>query len=215
MNIKIIRSLTVTLLALNVSTLAHAVEAGMYVEAQAGMSNTNNLPINIPTGLDDPLTVYTKPSNTGFGGRIAVGYNYNRYVALELGFTHYGNSTYSPSITTQCNDPQIHENALDIVGKGIYPVGSLGVFAKGGLAVVRLTKAGSLVEGGNCSSSEGITTSARPIAALGVSYDMTQNWVIDLTFSRIFGNGSVQNADMAAIGLSYHFVDKYCGQFLC
>jgi hypothetical protein len=39
--------------------------------------------------------------------------------------------------------------------------------------------------------------------------------VSDISFTRVNGGGNIQTADMIAISFSYHFVDTYCGQFLC
>lgn len=194
---------------------AHAVEAGMYVGGQIGKTNIHNKGRDVQTGTIPP-TVFTTPTNTGFGGRVFVGYNFNPYAALEGGFTYYAPSTYKPSITTNCGNPQIRESAFDVVGKGILPIGSFGAFAKAGVAVIRQSASGTLTSTSisNCGS-EGTTTSVRPTLGVGVSYDLSQNWVVDASISRVMGTSKIENADLIALGVSYHFVDKYCGQFLC
>lgn len=195
---------------------AHAIEAGPYIGGQVGQTNIHNLPRDVQTGTT-PATVRTTPSNTGFGGRVFGGYQFNRYGAVEGGYTYYSPSTYKPNVTTNCGDPQIRESAFDVVGKGILPIGSFGAFAKAGIAVVRQSASGTLTTTTitNCGSEGGTTTSAKATAGVGVSYDINQNLVADLSFTRVFGGGKIQPADLIALGISYHFVDKYCGQFLC
>ena len=39
--------------------------------------------------------------------------------------------------------------------------------------------------------------------------------VVDVSFNRVMAGGIAKNVDFYALGLSYHFVDVYCGQFLC
>jgi opacity protein-like surface antigen len=50
---------------------------------------------------------------------------------------------------------------------------------------------------------------------VGVSYDVTQNWVVDFAYTTFTGGSGIQGADLMALGVSYHFVDLMCGQFLC
>jgi hypothetical protein len=189
------------------SAAAFATGAGFYIGGQAGLSNTHN-----PT-----QTVYVtpnvtvSPSNTGPGMRLFAGYGFNQYAAFEGGFTQYYSSKYSVS----GNNPTIQENGIDMVAKGMYPIYSVAVFGKAGIAFIRQSISGALNPnpGGKASSSIFVY----PTVALGVSYDFSQNWVGDLSFSRVLKikSGSLQNADFISFGISYHFVDVYCGQFLC
>jgi hypothetical protein len=87
----------------------------------------------------------------------------------------------------------------------------LGVFGKLGLGIAYTSKGGSLVP----PQSNANNTYARPLIGVGASYDLTQNWVADLSWTRLTKGGAFQNADLIALGVAYHFTDKYCGQFLC
>lgn len=207
---KLISALIVT----SCTTSVFAATAGPYLGLQVGQSNTHNLPMNVQTGTI-PATVLVKPGNTGIAERFFWGYQFNQYAAFEMGGTHYANSTYNTSISAFSNkEATIRENAFDMVIKGMFPIGTIfDVFAKGGLAGLTASQSGRLNpdpfgRGKN-------TTSLRLTYGFGASVTLAQNWVIDASLSRINGGSGLQNADLYALGVSYHFVDEYCGQFLC
>jgi hypothetical protein len=54
-----------------------------------------------------------------------------------------------------------------------------------------------------------------PTFSFGATYDFNQNWQTEFTVTRLLVGGAVNNITMLSLGLSYHFVDIYCGQFLC
>jgi hypothetical protein len=54
-----------------------------------------------------------------------------------------------------------------------------------------------------------------PTFTIGAGYDFTQNWVMDFSAMTLLVGGNIKSVTMYALGLSYHFVDRYCGQFLC
>lgn len=199
------------------ATSAYATEEGFYLGAQAGVSATNNKAQDVQTDGTPPVMTIS-PSNNGFGGRLFFGYSANPYVAMEGGWTYLAPSTYSipssvaPSV---CGNPTIQESAFDVVGKGTLQVQDFGAFFKAGAAFTFQKLSGRLVDQTAACVANQTNKSIRPVAAIGVSYDLTQNWVTDLTWMRIFGNGTFQSADLVALGITYHFVDKRCGQFLC
>lgn len=235
---KLIRRLLLTaVIGLGMVNLASAAQQGPYLGMQAGATNTHNTTQSVNVQTTDAITgniisndyQSVNPSNKGFGVRVFTGYNFNPYFALEGGWTHYGLSTYSPNgtscnsanatFTTPCNNPSIRTNGFDFEGKGILqlqiPYFSFGLFGKVGFAALQVSYAGSLTANNVSANGSGTSIKVRPLAALGLSYDLTQNWQFDLTASRVFRGGTFQNADMIALGLSYHFFDAYCGQFLC
>jgi hypothetical protein len=230
MHIKIQR-LTLCLLAGNLAMSAHAISAGFYMGMQAGLSNLNNNSqiayMNIPGTVTPPTFLAAVPvtaSNTGIGERLFMGVGVNPYLAFEGGFTHYAPTTYKPSPNYLTNNPTIRENALDLVGKIMSPLAKFNVFSKIGAAYVRKSFAGSLITPPSplngipvpANSNSGTTSQLRPTVALGGSYEITQNWVVDASWSRVFkGGNGFNNLDFMALGFSYHIVDLYCGQFLC
>jgi opacity protein-like surface antigen len=229
---KIIKLMSVGFLMLGAGTTVYAAASGFYIGGQAGKSYAQNKKQTVQVGDPDDLeplgTETLSPDNTGVGERIFVGFNLNEYFALEGGFTHYAPSVYTvpaePELTigNPVGKPAIAQNGFDFVGKGILPIWTSGfnVFGKAGVAFIRQSKAGTFTTTYNedqdaLVQTSGTTTYVRPTAGIGVGYDLTQNWVIDLTEAHVFGGGGLQSLDLISIGISYHFVDKYCGQFLC
>lgn len=228
MNIKI-KSLVAVALTLGVTTLAYAVAPGAYMGLNVGRSNLNNKNQVLQTG-GTPPTINATAQNTGAAVRFFGGYHFNNYGAFEFGFDHYASTTYSgvPSTLTS-NNPSIHEYGFDMQGKGIVPAGPVSVFGAAGFAYVRSTSSGSLQTCAEapgrspsfpCSNTTGVhnttqTNAFRPLLGIGVSYDVSQNWVAEGAYTRILGGSGIQSITMMSLGISYHFVDTYCGQFLC
>lgn len=228
MNIKI-RTLAIAAIALCASASVYAAAAGGYMGIGVGRSNLNNKNQVLETG-GSPPQITVNASNTGAGVRFFGGANINNYAAIEMGFDHYASTTYGgvPSTLTT-NTPSIHEYGFDLQGKGMYPIGSFSVFGKAGLAFVRSTSSGSLqtcsLSPGRspsypCSQTTGVhnstqTNAFRPVVSFGASYDLSQNWEADLSYMRILGGSGIQSITFTALSFSYHWVDVYCGQFLC
>jgi hypothetical protein len=234
MSHKVTKLLVTGVLTCSLTSLAHATAAGFYFGLQAGRTNQHNTQVTLQTGGPPPTgTTTVNPSNTGVGGRLFMGYNYSKYFAVEMGFTHYAPTTYNipttPTLTvgnpfgTPNGSPAINENGFDFDGKGMLPIGNsgFGALGKAGVAIIKRGMAGSLSQSYNAAtnsivtSSTANTTNFRPTAAIGFYYDFTQSFEADFTVSRVFGGGNMKNADLYALGISYHAVDRYCGQFLC
>lgn len=217
------------------SNVAYAAGEGFYFGLMLGQTNTNNPAQNVignsspvpnppvnncspPTSPDGYQCVQNNvsPSNTGFGGRIYLGGNFSKWIGLELGYTHFAASQYNADQLDPPREPEIQENGVDLSLKGMLPIQNFGLFAKGGIAYVRRTEGGSLTETSPTGKRTGTTNHVRPIIAIGAFYDVTPHWEIDVSATRITGGGNeFYDADLYAIGFSYHFVTLYCGQFLC
>jgi len=156
------------------------------------------------------------PNNTGFGGRLYIGGNFNKYAGMELGYTHYQASEYNANELDPPKHPEIQENAIDLVAKGQIPLDPFGLFAKVGMAYVRSTAGGSLTEPSSSGKRTGTTNNIRPTVSIGSFYDFTPNWEGDVTASIVpAGGNGFRDAELIGIGVSYHFVTLYCGQFIC
>lgn len=208
-----------------ISGAAFATGSGFYMGLQVGQTNLNNLEYNVNTGQPQPpaavcdpndLTtcrvVLTEPSNTGIGERLFLGAAMNQYVAFEFGLAAYAPSEYKPDVDGYSHEPNTREYAVDLVGKVMYPFRSVTLFAKGGIAGVYKSSSAALLVPEN--ESDG-SVYGRPLVGVGVSYDLTPSWVLDVSASRIIKGDNFENADFYAVGISYHWVDLYCGQFLC
>lgn len=218
MNIKIIKKLTIAVLFSSVST-AYATGQGAYFGLMLGQSNLNgqNQTFTVPTTFVPSGVVTLKPEGTGIGSRFFAGYNMNEYAALEAGFTFYSSMSYKTTGAT--NTLKTRAASFEFLGKGMIPFSDtgFGAFAKLGGAYFA-TKTTGKVENSVVSLSIPSQSSSvfRPVVAIGVSYDMTQNWVADLSYTSIrYSNSQIKNPSFLALGISYHLLDAKCGQFLC
>lgn len=197
-------------------TSAHAVGPGFYLGAQAGVTNTNNPTLPVQTGVSSPATQSVSPSNTGIGERFFLGVGINKYAAAEFGYTHYAPSTYKTNPSTIVNTPAIRENGIDISGKAMYPIQRFAIYGKLGAIMMYQSYSGSLQPISPTEQGLKATNNFHPLVGVGASYEITQNWVTELSWTRALkGGNGFQNADFTSIGISYHFVDEFCGQFLC
>lgn len=159
------------------------------------------------------LVVKASPRSQQFGGRVFLGNQINSIVSFESGVTIFSNIHYKGK-TSLINNPEAtaRVRAWDFLIKGAVPFRDIAdVYAKAGLAVTYLTTSGGL----NPSGQSTYETKYRPTFSVGATYDFNQNWVGDLSYTYIQVGDIVKNVNFYAIGFSYHFVNKYCGQFLC
>lgn len=197
-------------------TTAHAIGPGFYLGAQAGVTNTNNQAQAVQTGVASPPSQFVTPSNTGIGERMYMGVGINKYAAAELGFTHYASSTYQTNPSEIVNTPAIRQNGMDFVGKAMYPIQRFAIFGKLGAIMMYQSYSGSLQPLSPTEEGLKANNNFHPLIGLGANYEITQNWIAELSWTRALkGGNGFQNADFTSLGISYHFVDEYCGQFLC
>jgi len=211
------------LLSLIAASNVYAMTEGPYLGLLVGQSNLHNVQQTInTTDINGNPTVATfKPSNNGFGGRLFGGYQFNSFLGFEMGFTYYTHTTYkvtsSSGAPVTCGTPSTRTDAVDIIGKGTIPAGPIGLFATAGFAVALVNNSGILQPAPaspNCKTKQSVIK-LRPTIGIGASYDLSDSLQTQISFSRILQGSGIRNADLIAIGISYHFVDHYCGQFLC
>ena len=217
---KIKKYLITGIMTLSMPAAIYADTPGFYLGLEGGYTNTHNINQDVATTTGG-VAVLT-PSNKGVGGRAFMGFNINQYFGIEGGFTHYAPSTYTLpggvilAAGNPVGHPVITENGFDLVGKGMwsFPYG-FGIFGKAGVAIIRTSKAGTFTTSSTGTIATGTTNYVRPTAGLGLTYNLTQAWQTQFTVTRVFSGSGFQSADLIALGISYHFVDEYCGQFLC
>ncbi len=224
----IIRSVFVagfSLLAMN----AYAVLPGFYIGAQLGPATNagkeEQAQVMGATTLPPettPVTVRTQQ----FGSSIFMGYKMNNWAAVEGGFTYFSNLRFKQKDTSvqTCGSLSAGTKNADIVGKFSYTLSSFEVFTKVGAAFTYYSSTGSLNPGTatmnpttgqiECGKTQN-NTKWSPTYGIGASYDLSQNVAVDLTYSVVNGGNITGNIDFLSLGLSYHFVNTYCGQFLC
>lgn len=223
------------------SGTVEGVGPGFYMGLMAGPSTNNGGQQNVqifplPTAIN-PIATFAPadPKSTQFGSRFFLGYKFNWIAGFELGFVYFSgvnyvlkNSTFRPAGGTT-----FRVRGIDLVGKLDYSIFNVGVFGKAGVVALYTTTPGGL----NITNFHTITTLNRakntvstrtvnsgsntygnklaPTFSVGISYNLNQSWVTDLSMTTYMVGGAVSSMTMFALGLSYHFVDRFCGQFLC
>ena len=211
MKVKIIKKLSMIVMISGTACSTYAAGQGGYFGLMVGQSNLNGQ--NQTVVVDPTTTISVKPQGSGVGSRLFGGYNMNKYSALEAGFTYYSSMNYKTTIVT--NNLKTRAGSFELLLKGMLPFWDSGfdIFAKLGGAYFYTKTSGNV----NGVSTQSQTSSVfRPAVSLGVSYDLTQNWVADLSYSSIrYSNSQIKNPSFIALGISYHLLDPVCGQFLC
>lgn len=217
-------SLAILSLATIASSSFAAVE-GSYLGAGLGVSRLRTLNDYLVTGPGARAFTQSRELG-GFGARAFGGYNFNRYLGLEAGFSHYANSEYKSNLSSVFHASRKYSmNAFDVVGKAYLPIGETGfnVYGLVGGALVRsnnvvksslnLPPTGHFAAFTGKAKESKVTTRLRPKFGVGVSYDIPESkFTTSLELSRIQGTGNVKknikaipNADMLTLNVAYNF----------
>lgn len=184
---------------------------GNYLGIQLGTSNMDAQTLSLPNYNGD--YVLTRPSKKGFGTRVFWGYQFINYLGLEGGFAYFTPATYN---IQDGNSPEWRVEVVDILGKGVLPLyWGINFFVKAGAAIAAYKQGGLLAPNPTSSHDGANGITVRPEFGVGIDYAFTPNWHVDLSATQITKGSQVPKISYYAIGLSYHAVDIYCGQFLC
>ena len=171
----VLKVLVASLAITGFSATAYAADNGVYVEGQLGYGNVDN-------GSGDMLPFSSSAMSEGVSGRVAAGYQFNQYVAVEGGYTMTGQDFLS----------SVQQNAIDLEVKGILPLADkFNVFGKLGGAYVDQRS----------SDADGV----QPLYGLGIGYDISPQVSADLSWTRVVGNDSIKDSNLFAVGVAYHF----------
>lgn len=216
---------------------AMAIAPGLYLGLMMGPGSNDGSqqPMQVlpaPTAaLPNALTWPSNPKSTQFGSRIFMGYKFNTYAGFEWGFSYFSGISYklqspSPGMTPAAGTTA-RVRSIDLLGKLDYSYNdTIGIFGKLGVAAIYSTTPGALnitnyptnTPAGQPIKNTGSNTyrtKLSPTFSIGASYDFNQSWQMDFSWTRLFIGSSISTMNLYALGLSYHFVDVYCGQFLC
>lgn len=203
------RSLAVLSL-LTCASLAQAAVPGTYVGMGLGASRQDTPNEYLLSG-SDAYGVSQSRQRGGLGGRLFMGYNFNRYFGVEAGLAKYANSKYKATDGFNTANLKYETAALDLVGKAYLPLAESGMslYGLGGAAVVRSKATYSGEVYGYDYSESKTKTQVRPIAGLGASYDIPNTQLTTaVEYSHIFGktNGDlVPSADLVTLNLAVNF----------
>lgn len=193
----------------------YAVGMGFYMGLMTGPASNTGGQVQAQVKNSESTTLVTPRSNQ-WGTRIFIGNRFSTYGGIEGGLTYFSSINYNTKGVQTCNGPVARVRTFDIVGKFGFPLGYFEVFGKAGAALAYFTTSGSLNPDFTrpCGRSAN-ENRVRPTFSIGASYELNQNWVADLSWTRILVGGQIKNVDFYGLGFSYHFVNRYCGQFLC
>lgn len=193
---------------------AYAVAPGFYMGIMTGPATNSGGTVQAQTGIGTTTPADTKSSQ--WGTRIFMGNKINNYAGAELGLTLYSGIKYDTKDVDTCSSPQLRVRDFDLLGKFEMPTKYFTPFVKAGISLVYVNESASLNPDltMDCGESKN-TTNIKPKIAIGGAYDLNQSWVVDFSWTRTMISSKVSNVDLFALGLTYHFVDVYCGQFLC
>lgn len=178
MNIKQHLIVAATLLALSgVTSVASAASNGLYAGGSLGYGDIDNSAGHLIPFTSDAWV-------DGMAGRLFAGYQFNKYLALEGGYSFQENGFLKA--TTQ--------NSGDLEAKGMWPITErFNIFGKLGGAYVSQDQQGG-----------GTSDGVRPLYGVGLGYDLTPKMSTTLDLTRILGSGSIHDSNFAMLGLAYH-----------
>lgn len=220
--------------AATISGKSFATTNGFYISAQGGYNladyndSSHNDEYAGPSTVGTTTAKYTYDSShtRAEAIRIALGYDFNRYIGLEIGGSRYATSTLNSTIVSKTTDATLQSSemdlkpiVMDLLFKGTLPIGKTFLYAKGGLAAVYAqydinsetaqTPTGTNIEK---DSTREHSMFYRPEVVLGAGFNINENFALDLSYSRIFGTGSIAdtydylpNLDYMAIGITFRF----------
>lgn len=134
--------------------------------------------------------------------RGAFGYQFNKIVSAELGFTSFGTLFEANSTTVSAEQ---EANAWTASAVGTWPVANrVGAFVRAGLARYNVKNTGTV--GGVPVEDE---NSTKPYFGGGVTYDLSTNWMLRgeyQVYTNISGvDGSEDNIQAWSAGAAYRF----------
>lgn len=219
---RILRTLAAATLAGSFMLSAHAVGNGFYMGFMFGPASNSADPQEamVDPTTTPPITVLAKPQAQQWGTRIYAGNKFSKYAGLEFGLSFFSDIHYNTGDVETSTSTSTRIGDVDLSAKLEMPLGWFDVFAKAGVAYIYVHNSGAF------SSPDYTTTPPEsgpstnnskfaPTYGIGVDYLLSQNWLADLSWTRLQVGNTVNSIDLYALGISYHFVDKYCGQFLC
>lgn len=188
------------LAALSIATPALAIMSipyGWYLEGNLGSTHTSNT--NYPGSI----------STSGIGGNANLGYKFMPYVAAEMGFTQYSNSTIKGNgIFSNTKAAHIKNYSYDLAIRGIVPIAASGfeVFAK--LGVERVNARVS-IDSQLAATTLGISSSNHSATGLyigvGAQYYIMPELALNVQWQRANGNSKTGNMDLFSAGISFIF----------
>ena len=173
-----------------------------------------------------PGTTIANPRSTQFATRIYLANQFNQYAAFEMGGVFFSGIRYDARGVPTFGSTDQRVRGLDAVMKGIFPLRSFNIYGKAGVIATYITSGGTFnptfrgISLPNTPKTKfDVPTTYKkkfsPTFSIGASYDINQSWQVDGSYNTYPIGNNIGSLTFMALGISYHFTDKYCGQFLC
>lgn len=208
---------TIGLILLGYSYSIHAADEGGYVGIMAGLARNSGTAVsanlaNTDTGLQQ--TVNVTPNKKMGAFRAYFGYLFNPWLGAEMGGTYYTVVNFNQSQINTNTTSKSGIATVDFLVVGAFTFRELiEVFGKAGAAVIyQGTSISIRPTSQNQSKYE---TYVKPTFSFGLGYYFNPSVKVDVTMTRLNGTHYLKNVNTLFLGVSYHFVNRYCGQFLC
>jgi hypothetical protein len=217
---RILKQFALAIAAAGIVMNVSAMQPGLYVGLALGPS-TNSASeqqaqiAGPPT--KPPTTILVQPKSQQFGSRLMMGYMINQYAGMEGGFSYYSTIRYVTKGDQQaCGSTDARITAFDFLGKGVLPFQQFNAFGKAGVAATYQSTSAAFYPSTKtpCGNSSYVTKFV-PTFTIGAGYDLNQNWAADVSINNLLVGSKFGNITTYGLSISYHFVDVYCGQFLC
>jgi hypothetical protein len=218
---KRISLLACTATALTISSFASAATVGPYVGIGIGQDQVKTPDKYVFNVSADPKGSTTRNRN-GVGGRAFAGYNFNKYVGLETGYTKYARSIYVGRASGNYSSLTYYIHSYDFVGKGYLPLGDSGfnLYALVGFArVVQTVNSVNMLNGVPLTgailpppTSSYHVYRNRPMYGLGVNYHFMKHLTLNVEATQIEhfnsfdrNNNATPYLDLYTLNIAYNF----------
>jgi opacity protein-like surface antigen len=179
--------------------------SGFYVGAQAGYAY-----LHYPKSwlTDDPNFISVgSVDNKGFASRVHVGYDFNQYFAMEMGYIYLPRIKFNDITISGGSgiNESFRQSVIDFLAKGTLPLnGGFDLYGKAGIASVNRDDLEATAGGVTVKSN---VKDTKTVAALGVGMDyrLINNLVADLGYMHYFNSGDLEATDFIGLGIAYRF----------
>jgi OOP family OmpA-OmpF porin len=168
---------------------AAAQDRGFYVGGSLGQSEHSDQCEDVPGGIscDDKDTAW----------KVFGGYQFNRYFAVEGGYTNLGEATASAPGVTVTDEA----TAFEVVAVGMYPViDRLSVYGKVGLFRGEIERSSN-----NPAVDTGTNSQTDITFGVGLRYDITRQIAVRAEWQRYTDVGELTDIDVISIGALFKF----------
>ncbi len=193
---KILAAITMVAAA-SLTTSAFAlmsVPSGWYLEGNAGSAKLSN------------KSYPGSSSSSGIGGNANLGYKFMPFLAGEIGYSLYPNTSIKNSTGTKAGSDRHY--SYDIAVRGILPIAASGAEAFAKLGFSRLVDSVT-INNSAAASSIGLASSSHSASGLymgvGMQYYFMPELAVVAQWQRAQGNSSTGNEDLLSGGVSFIF----------